>query len=368
MEKLLTRWRFYTLSPDDYRQCIKSASKQNINSFLYLSVAYTVFLLVVLGYSAASLFLYEIPALGQRDSTAYLLAILIMSAASISLNFLFMYRHNKAKSGKPIDDKVTFFFGAILFIFTILCSLYLSVWTSPDSLAIGFLLILACSTFLIVISPLTNLILILGAVAAFLISTVVLSSPAIWLVNIIHVSAAGGLGATLNWIVNMYKMQTLSNTIKLEREYILNAELQAKEKEYYFAQCQLMQESAAQVRAVQHDMKMHLATARNYNENNKVKEATDYMNRLLGDVGESEAYSDTGNIAFDSIINYKLSSTKNDNIQLDLSVAVPPEINVEVADVVTILGNLLDNALEAVAKVDEKMIKLDIEFVKCFCQ
>jgi len=29
-----------------------------------------------------------------------------------------------------------------------------------------------------------------------------------------------------------------------------------------------------------------------------------------------------------------------------------------------VLGNMLDNALDAVAKVDEKMIKLDIEFVK----
>jgi len=34
----------------------------------------------------------------------------------------------------------------------------------------------------------------------------------------------------------------------------------------------------------------------------------------------------------------------------------------EVADVVTVLGNLLDNALDAVAKVEDKAIKLDALF------
>jgi len=38
------------------------------------------------------------------------------------------------------------------------------------------------------------------------------------------------------------------------------------------------------------------------------------------------------------------------------------DINVAAIDLVTILGNLLDNALEAVKKVDDKWIKLDIEF------
>jgi len=343
---------------------MKSASKQNINSFMYLSIAYTIFLLVVFGYSIASIFMDSVPVLGQRYNVSYLLTMLIMLAVSILLNSLFMYRYKQSKRSNPIDDNVTFFFGVIQFIFAISCSLYLSVWTSPDTLAVGFILILACSTFLIVISPLTNLILIFGAMAAFLVSTVVLSDPAIWLVNIIHVFAAGVFGALLNWIMNMYKMQALSNTIKLEREYILNAQLQTKEKEYYFAQCALMQESMERVRSIRHDMKLHLATLKDFAIGGTVKELKKYLDNLVDDIENSEVYSDTGNIALDSIINYKLRNAKSDNIMLDLSIAVPPELNIEVVDIVTVLGNLLDNALEAVEKVDKKMIKLDIEFVK----
>jgi len=142
----------------------------------------------------------------------------------------------------------------------------------------------------------------------------------------------------------------------------IEAALHSQEKEYYFAQCQLMQETMEKMKSVRHDIKMHLATLKDHTSDNQV--ATNYLNRLLGDINESKAYSDTGNIAFDSIINFKLSNAKFDNIALDLNVAVPPEINVEVADIVTIIGNLLDNALEAVTKTTEKFIKLDIEYGK----
>ena len=154
----------------------------------------------------------------------------------------------------------------------------------------------------------------------------------------------------------------LYDTLSAKYDEKLKSELQAQEKEYYFSQCQLMQESMEKVKSIQHDMKLHLTALKNYSANNEV--ATDYLNSLLDNIGESESYSDTGNIAFDSIINFKLKNAKENNIKLDLSIAVPPTINIEVADIVTILGNLLDNALEAVAKASDKIIKLDIEFGK----
>ena len=61
------------------------------------------------------------------------------------------------------------------------------------------------------------------------------------------------------------------------------------------------------------------------------------------------------------IINFKLKDAVNENIDLDINVSIPPALNIEVADVVTILGNLLDNALDAVAKTEPKRIKLIIE-------
>ncbi|MCL1918317.1 MAG: GHKL domain-containing protein [Peptococcaceae bacterium] len=152
------------------------------------------------------------------------------------------------------------------------------------------------------------------------------------------------------------------DTFSAAHEEKLKSALYAQEKEYYLSQCQLMQESVEKMKAFRHDVKTHLAALKECSAGNKT--AADYLNNLLGDIGESEIYSDTGNIAFDSIINYKFRNAKKDNIKLDLRMSVPPILNVEVADIVTIWGNLLDNALEAVAKVNEKSIKLDVEFGK----
>jgi sensor histidine kinase YesM len=154
----------------------------------------------------------------------------------------------------------------------------------------------------------------------------------------------------------------LYDTLSAKYEDKLKSELQALEKEYYYTQCRLMQESMEKVKSIQHDMKLHLVTLKDYSVDNKA--ATDYLNILLENVEESETYSDTGNIAIDSIINFKLKNAKEDNIKLDLMIAVPPAINVEVVDIVTILGNLLDNAIDAVAKVDKRIIKLNIAFDK----
>ena len=156
----------------------------------------------------------------------------------------------------------------------------------------------------------------------------------------------------------------LYSSIASAFEERLKSALSTQEREYYFAQCQLMQESVEQVKAIRHDMKIHLATLKGYSAKIKADEISGYISGLLDDIGESEVFSDTGNIAFDSVINFKLKNAKEENIKLDIRLLIPPVINIEIADIVTIIGNLLDNALDAVAKVREKIIKLDIEFTR----
>ncbi|MCL2216515.1 MAG: ATP-binding protein [Defluviitaleaceae bacterium] len=154
----------------------------------------------------------------------------------------------------------------------------------------------------------------------------------------------------------------LHNSLSKSIEDNVKSALHAQEKEYYFTQSQLMQESVENIKSMRHDMKLHLATARDFISTDKTGEAAAYLNGLLGDIEESGVYSNTNNTAFDSIINFKLNNVKQENIKLDIRLLIPPALNIKVADIVTIIGNLLDNALDAVSKVEDKMIKLDIEY------
>ncbi len=142
----------------------------------------------------------------------------------------------------------------------------------------------------------------------------------------------------------------------------LNLALQAQEREYYLAQCQLMQNSVEQVRAIRHDMKSHLATVRGLSKDKKAEEVTTYVDSLLGDIRTSEVYSDTGNIVFDSILNFKLQNAQEDNVRIDLHLFIPNSLTMEITDIATILGNLIDNSLTAISKVSEKWIKIDMEY------
>lgn len=142
----------------------------------------------------------------------------------------------------------------------------------------------------------------------------------------------------------------------------LKLAMQTQEREYYYTQNQLMQKSVEQMKSIRHDIKSHLATIRGYSSENYGNKITDYIDSLIGEIKANEVYSDTGNMAFDSILNFKLQNAQNDSIGLELNLFIPEALDMDVADISTIMGNLLDNALTAVVNVKDKRIKLDVEY------
>jgi len=156
----------------------------------------------------------------------------------------------------------------------------------------------------------------------------------------------------------------LYDSLSLTHEEKLRATLEAQEKDYYFVQCQMMQESAENIKSLRHDMKHHFHAIRELSIKHDTPEIAKYLNGLLDTVEAGEIHCDTGNLAFDSIINYKFKDVEKKKISLNLDILIPSMINVEIADIATILGNLLDNAITAVENVENKWIDVNISFKK----
>jgi len=144
----------------------------------------------------------------------------------------------------------------------------------------------------------------------------------------------------------------------------LQAALSEREKEYYLAQLLQSQESEERARSVRHDIKNHWAALKGLAAKIDADEITDYLDTLFDGASDPETRCDTGNAAIDSVVNYKLKNAERDGIRLDLDLRVPRDLNVEAPDLAAILGNLLDNALEAVARVEDKRISLRIEYAR----
>ena len=354
VKKVFYAWRYYMVSREDYVRCMEQVFPGNLFGMWFVGMWFAVFSFVFATIAIVPNLSYLVAGV-YVDGRGIYASFLYYGISIITILFTaYVWNlNNKVKQGKRVSKALIYVLVISLYFAFILTGTYMSVWSNPDGMGVTFMVLLICSIGLVTASPVFNFSLVSIGVAIFVISSVVLKEPQHWYHDIIHVSYAAPAAIMFNWFANVFKISSALNSLKL-----------ADEKAIYFTQCQLMQEVAEQVKAVRHDMKIHLATLQNFASNSNTEEIKSYLVSLVNDIEKSEVYSDTGNIAFDSIINYKLRNAKNENIKLDLSVAVPPELDVEVVDIVTIIGNLLDNALEAVTKTSEKFIKLDIEFVK----
>ena len=70
----------------------------------------------------------------------------------------------------------------------------------------------------------------------------------------------------------------------------------------------------------------------------------------------------TGEYETDSLINYLIDNAKSRNIEVDCDIKIPEDIDVSRAKLNVIVGNLLENAIEAATLADEKRIVFTMQF------
>lgn len=108
------------------------------------------------------------------------------------------------------------------------------------------------------------------------------------------------------------------------------------------------------MRGWRHDYHNHLQTIKAYLQMGELEQINHYLLELEEDLDKVDTLVKSGNLMCDAILNSKLSLALDRNIRLNHTVAVPERISVSDLDLCVILGNLLDNAIEACMKVNEK--------------
>lgn len=103
-----------------------------------------------------------------------------------------------------------------------------------------------------------------------------------------------------------------------------------------------------------HDFHNHIGILRQLLSHMKSEEAIQYLDELQAPVREMTETVWTGDETVDYIINSKAVTAKEGGVQYQAQVEFPRHTNLRSADLCAILGNLLDNALEAARQVPEK--------------
>lgn len=112
-----------------------------------------------------------------------------------------------------------------------------------------------------------------------------------------------------------------------------------------------------------HDFHNHIGILRQLLSHTKLEEAIQYLDELQAPVQEMTETVWTGDETVDYIINSKAIIAKENGIQYQAQVEFPRHTNLRGVDLCAVLGNLLDNALEAAQQVpekDERFVRLTI--------
>ena len=166
---------------------------------------------------------------------------------------------------------------------------------------------------------------------------------------------------TASLFILIYLYDSLSAMFRERTE----AAVTLSEKEYYHQQSVLLNEKYEELRQYRHDMKNRMVVMQQMIKENQYDKVLEYTGEIADKLSQTLTYSNTGNVALDSVINYKLTRAAKSNILVESNVVIPEDISLDEDDMIVILGNLLDNAIEAVNRIEtdvKKYIYMDIDF------
>ncbi|MBQ3757180.1 MAG: GHKL domain-containing protein [Oscillospiraceae bacterium] len=112
-----------------------------------------------------------------------------------------------------------------------------------------------------------------------------------------------------------------------------------------------------ETRALRHDFRQHLRVLSGLAQSGKTEELAEYL-ASLEDVPVLVRYS--ANPTVDALIAYYAALAENQATHIDWALELPEELNMRTTDFCAILGNLVENALQAVEKLPEERRRVQV--------
>lgn len=144
--------------------------------------------------------------------------------------------------------------------------------------------------------------------------------------------------------------------VLLRRKFydLIDRRIERFQSELIEKQVREIQNMYRQIRGWRHDYRNHINNMKiQLNEGNYDK-LSDYLGELADDLDTVDTVIKTGNVMADAILNSKLSVAQKLNVRLNVKAAVPDNLPISDVELCSVLGNMLDNAVEACAALPEE--------------
>lgn len=138
-----------------------------------------------------------------------------------------------------------------------------------------------------------------------------------------------------------------------------NRELQAfmymQKRQYDY---QLQQSEA--IRRFKHDLVNHIGVLRELANQKKTEEVKEYIDTIWNIQNEFDLKIHTGDGLLDIIVNYYLYLSEKENIDFAVAGKLTGKTSIEMFDITTLMGNILQNAMEAAVQTAIPKIRVEL--------
>ena len=130
----------------------------------------------------------------------------------------------------------------------------------------------------------------------------------------------------------------------IKKTYLKLVEYQTEQSEKHLNEVRSIHK---EMRGYKHDFHHHLQTLKGQLEAGEVDRALAYIEQLDNQLMNVDTLLKTGNVSLDAILSAKIAQAKAENIAVTVKANVPDALTISDLELSIIIGNLLDNAIEA---------------------
>lgn len=159
-------------------------------------------------------------------------------------------------------------------------------------------------------------------------------------------------GVVMIYAVGFYYMTRLmEKDSQMQKLRMLQEQTQNRMNLY-----QGMKDRYEQLRRYEHDYRNQLNCIQGMIGNGQTKEAVEYIAGLTGKFQQNEMYVNTNHNVVNVMLNQKYLEARDKTIVITMDANDLSDLTISEEDIVTLLGNLLDNAIEACEKLEQDRV------------
>ena len=144
----------------------------------------------------------------------------------------------------------------------------------------------------------------------------------------------------------------------LKRTYLKLVEMQEKQTKHHLDEVRSIYN---EMRGYKHDFHHHLQALKGQLEAGETDRAIAYIEQLDKSLQSVDTLLKTGNVTMDAILSAKIAQVKAEGIAVTVEANIPDRLTLTDLELSIVIGNLLDNAIEACREAgEEKFIRLSI--------